>query len=148
MYMRWLRRWRICLQFRRPRVQSLGQEDPLEKGMAIHSSILAWRIPWTEEPGGLQSMGSQRVGHNWATNNEKEGSPRFLSYINDDYLPSPCRRRAVCWETRNKRDCRSEDTRHKNGHQNQEPHNLKVYVLNRKTSPKSSFLTSSRILVV
>ena len=44
-------------------VQSLGQEDPLEKGMATHSSILAWRIPWTEEPGGLQSMGSQRVGH-------------------------------------------------------------------------------------
>ena len=46
------------------RVQSLGQEDPLEKGMAIHSSILAWRIPWTEMPGGLQSVGSQRVGHN------------------------------------------------------------------------------------
>ena len=44
-------------------VRSLGQEDPLEKGMATHSSILAWRIPWTEEPGGLQSMGSQRVGH-------------------------------------------------------------------------------------
>ena len=44
-------------------VQSLGQEVPLEKGMATHSSILAWRIPWTEEPGGLQSMGSQRVGH-------------------------------------------------------------------------------------
>ena len=44
-------------------VQSLGQEDPLEKGMATHSSILAWRIPWTEEPGGLQSMESQRVGH-------------------------------------------------------------------------------------
>ena len=44
-------------------VQSLGQEDPLEKGMATHSSILAWRIPWTEESGGLQSMGSQRVGH-------------------------------------------------------------------------------------
>jgi len=43
------------------RVQSLGQEDPLEKGMATHSSILVWRIPWTEEPGGLQSMGSQRV---------------------------------------------------------------------------------------
>ena len=41
----------------------LGQEDPLEKEMAIHSSILAWRIPWTEEPGGLQSMGSQRVRH-------------------------------------------------------------------------------------
>ena len=44
-------------------VQSLGWEDPLEKGMATHSSILAWRIPWTEEPGGLQSVGSQRVGH-------------------------------------------------------------------------------------
>ena len=49
------------------RVQSLGQEDPLEKGMATQSSILAWEIPWTEEPGRLQSMGSQRVGHNWAT---------------------------------------------------------------------------------
>ena len=45
-------------------VQSLGREDPLEKEMATHSSILAWKIPWTEEPGGLQSMGSQRVGHN------------------------------------------------------------------------------------
>ena len=45
-------------------VQSLGQEDPLEKGMATHSNILAWRIPWTEEPGGLQSTGSQRVRHN------------------------------------------------------------------------------------
>ena len=45
-------------------VQSLGQEDPLEKGMATHSSILAWIIPWTEEPGKLQFMGSQRVGHN------------------------------------------------------------------------------------
>ena len=44
-------------------VQSLGREDPLEKGMATHSSILAWRIPWTEEPGRLQSMGSQRVRH-------------------------------------------------------------------------------------
>ena len=44
-------------------VQSLGQEDPLEKEMATHSSILAWRIPWTEEPSGLQSMGSQRVRH-------------------------------------------------------------------------------------
>ena len=43
--------------------QPLGQEDPLEKGKATHSSILAWRIPWTEEPGRLQSMGSQRVGH-------------------------------------------------------------------------------------
>ena len=45
-------------------VRSLGWEDPLEKGMATHSSILAWRIPWTEEPGGLQSTGSERVRHN------------------------------------------------------------------------------------
>ena len=44
-------------------IQSLGQEDPLEEDIATHSSILAWRIPWTEEPGGLQSIGSQRVGH-------------------------------------------------------------------------------------
>ena len=44
-------------------VRSLGQEDPLEKGMGTHSSILAWRIPWTEEPGGLRSMWSQRVRH-------------------------------------------------------------------------------------
>ena len=48
-------------------VQFLGQEDPMEKGMVTHSSILDWRIPWTEEPGGLQSMGSQRVRHDWVT---------------------------------------------------------------------------------
>ena len=45
-------------------VQSLGREEPLEKGMVTHSSILAWRIPLTEEPGGLQSLGSHRIGHN------------------------------------------------------------------------------------
>ena len=49
------------------RVRSLGWEDPLEKAMAIHSSTLAWKIPWKEEPDRLQSMGSQRVGHNSAT---------------------------------------------------------------------------------
>ena len=48
-------------------VQSLGREDPLEKEMATHSGILAWRIPWTEEPGGLQSMGVQRIGHDLVT---------------------------------------------------------------------------------
>ena len=47
-------------------VLSLGREDPLEEEMATHFSILAWKIPWTEEPGGLQSMGLQRVEHNWA----------------------------------------------------------------------------------
>ena len=49
------------------RVWFFSQEDPLEEGMATNSSILAWKIPWTEEPGGLQSMGSQRVRHNWTT---------------------------------------------------------------------------------
>ena len=53
-------------------VQSLGWEDPLEKGMATHSSILVWRIPWTEEPGGLQPMELQRVRHDRATNNFKQ----------------------------------------------------------------------------
>ena len=50
-------------EMQEPQVQSLGQGDPLEEGVAAHSSILAWRIPWTEEPGGLQSTGLQRVGH-------------------------------------------------------------------------------------
>ena len=58
-------------------VQSLGWGDPLEKGMATHSSILAWRIPWTEEPGGLQSVGLQRVRHDWATN-----TPLYLNSPN------------------------------------------------------------------
>ena len=52
-------------------VPSLGQEDPLEQEMATHSSILAWEISWTEEPGGLQSMGSQRVGHNLVTKQQR-----------------------------------------------------------------------------
>ena len=52
---------RNLLAIQKTWVQSLGQEDPLEKGMATHSSILTWEIPWTEEPGGLQSMGMQRV---------------------------------------------------------------------------------------
>ena len=49
-------------------IWSLGWKDPLEKRLATHSSIFAWRIPWTEEPGRLESMGLQKVGHNWATN--------------------------------------------------------------------------------
>ena len=60
-------------------VQSLDQEDPLEKGMANHCSILAWRIPWTEESGRLQSMGSQRVGHNWVTNTQDMDVPKCPS---------------------------------------------------------------------
>ena len=51
-------------RYQETQVRSLHEEDPLEKEMATHSSILAWKIPWTEKPGGLQSMGLQRVGHN------------------------------------------------------------------------------------
>ena len=61
---------------------SLGWEDPLEKGMAIHCSIHAWRIPWTEEPGGLQSVGSQRAGHGWATDSTTTTCfPEKFTYI-------------------------------------------------------------------
>ena len=57
-------RWvKNLLAMQETQLLSLGREDPLEEGMATHSSILAWRIPWIEEPGGLQSMGLQRVGH-------------------------------------------------------------------------------------
>jgi len=59
------------------RVQSLGWDDPLEKEMATHSSILAWKIPWTEEPGGLQSMGLQRVRHDSVTNAPGSHAFRF-----------------------------------------------------------------------
>ena len=61
-----------------PQVQLLGQEDLLEKGKAIHSNILAQRIPWTEEPGGLQFIGLQGVGHRWATNTF--GEPEYQCY--------------------------------------------------------------------
>ena len=56
-------------------VQSLGREDPLEKEMAIHASIPAWEIPWTEEPGGLESTGSQRLRHDRATEQQKSPDP-------------------------------------------------------------------------
>ena len=64
----WLKWSGFCLQMRETQVWSLGWEDPLEKGMATYSSIPAQRIPWTEEPGGLHSIGWQRVGHDWVTN--------------------------------------------------------------------------------
>ena len=61
---------------RETRVQALGWEDPLEKEMAIHYSTIAWKIPWTEEPGRLQFMGSQRVGHDRATSLHVESLER------------------------------------------------------------------------
>ena len=63
--------------------QSLGQEDPLEKGMATHSSIFTWKIPWTEKPGGLQSMKCQRVERDWVTNTF---TFHFLPLSQDSYI--------------------------------------------------------------
>ena len=63
------------------RVRSLGQEDPQEKGMATHSSILAWEVPWTEKPGGLQSMRLQRVGLNWVADTSLHLKFKVLTYV-------------------------------------------------------------------
>ena len=79
------------------RVRTQGREDSLEKGMTTRFSLLAWEMPWTEEPGGLQSTESQRVGHHWATNTytavknkrkKKEKKKRdFIEFIPDAYFP-------------------------------------------------------------
>ena len=62
-------------------IQFLGQEDPLEKRIAIHSNSLAWRIPWTEKTGGLQSVGPRKVGHNWVINTFTFLSKEYISNI-------------------------------------------------------------------
>ena len=67
-------------------VPSLAQEDALEKGIATHSSIIDWEIPWTEEPGGLQSMGSQRVRHDWATDHKHASTFHNRFEIRLDFL--------------------------------------------------------------
>ena len=79
-------------------VQSLGREVPLEKEMAIHSCILAWRIPRTEEPGGLQFMGSQRVGHDWVTSLSLKLWP-FRDPRSRDLISRSHFRRVVCSST-------------------------------------------------
>ena len=79
-------------------VWSLGKEDPLEKGMTTHSSILAWRIPWTEEPCGLQSLGSQRVRHDWKTNTFTVSWWIYLTM-------SWCQQLAAYWLHREKASC-------------------------------------------
>ena len=68
-------------------VPSLGGEGPLEEGMATHSSILAWRIPWTEEPGGLRSIGSQRVGHDRSDVAHTHASFKGIHNVRGSYLP-------------------------------------------------------------
>ena len=70
-------------------VRFLGLEDPLEKETAIHSSTLAWKIPWMEEPDRLQSMGSQRVRHDRATSLTRQGNVRDISNAENTKRPSP-----------------------------------------------------------
>ena len=76
-------------------VRSLGREDPLEKEMAIHSSILAWRISWMEKPTRLQSTGSQRVGHDWATELKWRWSSNTLATWCEELT---LKKRPLCWE--------------------------------------------------
>ena len=99
-------------------VRSLGQEDPLEKEMATQSSILAWRIPWTEEPGELQSTGLQRVGHDWAT------SLHFTSYLPCAIWPSTPRINSTNWI--HFRDERSETRRGKQRFRHKQLFNIRV----------------------
>ena len=80
------------------RVQFLGQEDPLEKEMSTHSSILAWRIPWTEEPSGLQSTGSQRVGGDWETEHTCNLTTCANSWTS--LVAQTVKRLSTRWETR------------------------------------------------
>ena len=74
--------------------QSLGQKDPLEEGMATHSSILAWRTPWADVPGRLQSIGSQRVSHHGVTEQQQPHQPVEQQTQNEE---GPCRK--LGWET-------------------------------------------------
>ena len=82
-------------------VWSLGQEDPLEEEMATHSGILSWRTPWKEDPGGLESMDSQRVGHNWATNTFifMSFTDTYLHelYFSDTRQPKEVQKQIRCW---------------------------------------------------
>ena len=78
------------LAMQETRVRSLDQEDPLEKEVATHFSILAWKIPWTEKLGGLQFMGSQRVGHNGATNTIITQGSFHLKYQSQAKPPQSC----------------------------------------------------------
>ena len=78
------------------RVRSLGQEDPLEKEMATYPSILAWEIPWMEEPGGLLSMGSHRVGHDWS-DLAAAAFPRLPPWLSGKESTCQCRRLQSLW---------------------------------------------------
>ena len=99
---------------------SLGQKDPLAKGMATHSSILAWRIPWTEEPGRLQSMGSQRAGHDWsdlAWTHARTGGLSAKNITNAHIHPSASQKRdkgVSSWEREREKERKRERERKPN----------------------------------
>ena len=79
--------------------RSLGQEDPLDESMATYSSILAWEIPWRVEPGGLQSIGLQKVGHNWVTEHTQTENSAQIAQVNKnarDRWGSLCSSSLVC----------------------------------------------------
>ena len=89
------------------RLWSLGQEDPPEKGMVTHSTVFPWRIPWTEEPGGLPSMGSERIWHNWATNSFSfilEVVPNFMQICYVYILGEELFNFLVTWSSERKRE--------------------------------------------
>ena len=77
-------------------IQSLGREDPLEMEIATHSSILAWRIPWTEEPGGLQFTGSQKVGHDLVTKQQYDYPHNSISILFIFFLSTLSKFTLVC----------------------------------------------------
>ena len=85
-------------------VRFLGQEDPLEEDMKTHSSILAWEIPWREGPGGLQSMGSHRVGHHWATTSSSNEVEKEICIQIILKYKAVCDVNTVLWEIRRVRD--------------------------------------------
>ena len=103
-------------------VWSLGQEDPPEKGMATHSSILAWEIPWTEQPGGLPSTGSQRVRHDWATDTVTftvtpyPSSPKQVSLLQSPsrhtWEDLPPKSKGTCWHLANRLSLACSGPRH------------------------------------
>ena len=89
------------LSMQKTQVWTLGQEEPLEKGMGTHSSILAWRITWTEETGGLQSMKLQRIGYDWATNTHRTYLIGLLWRVNESMhimLLSQCFGKSKRWQ--------------------------------------------------
>ena len=99
-------------------VRSLGQEDPLEKGMATHSSILAWRIPWTEESGGLQSMGSKRIEYDWSDLACMQSIEFIVEWTNE--YPSN-----ICW--------RNSSYPNITIHENRSTHTQSISSLNKRT---------------